>query len=54
MGPVRDHRNRATWGKAPDTTKVQLSEFQVSDDGTEVLSCIQGHRPLSYTVSENK
>ena len=35
-------------------TKIQLSDFEISDDGKEVLSCIQGHRPLSCTVSENK
>ena len=43
-----------TLGKAPDMNKVQLSDFQISDDGTEVLSCIQGHCPLSCTVSEGK
>jgi hypothetical protein len=43
-----------TLGKAPDMNKIQLSDFEVSDDATEVLSCIQGHRPLSCTVSENK
>jgi hypothetical protein len=43
-----------TLGKAPDLDKVQLSDFEVSDDGKEVLSCIQGHRPLSCTVSEKK
>ena len=43
-----------TLGKAPDMTRIQLSDFEVSDDATEVLSCIQGHRPLSCSVSENK
>ena len=43
-----------TLGKAPDMNKIQLSDFEVSDDATEILSCVQGHRPLSCTVSENK
>jgi len=40
-----------TVGKEPDTNKVQLSDFEVGEDDTQVLSCIQGHCPLSCTVS---
>jgi hypothetical protein len=40
-----------TVGKEPIPDKVQLSDFKVGEDGTQVLSCIQGHCPLSCTVS---
>ena len=35
-----------TCGTAPDLNEMQLSDFEVNADGSEVISCIQGHAPL--------
>ena len=41
-----------TTGKEPDIAhKVQLSDFEVGEDGIRVTSCIKGQVPLSCTVS---
>ena len=40
-----------TLGKKPDINKVQLSDFEVGEDGILVTSCIKGQVPLSCTVS---
>jgi hypothetical protein len=34
-----------TCGRAPDLKKVQLSDFEVSADCRQVLSCIKGYAP---------
>lgn len=35
-----------TSGKAPDPDKMQLADFEVTPDCSQVLSCIKGHAPL--------
>lgn len=35
-----------TSGKSPDLNKIQLSDFEVASNCTQVLSCIKGHAPL--------
>ena len=41
-----------TTGKEPDIAhKVQLSDFEVGEDGIRVTSCIKGQVPLSCTIS---
>lgn len=35
-----------TSGKSPDLNKIQLSDFEVTADCRQVLSCIKGHAPL--------
>ncbi len=35
-----------TSGKSPDLNKIQLSDFEVTTDYRQVLSCIKGHSPL--------
>ncbi len=35
-----------TSGKPPDLNKIQLSDFEVTADCRQVLSCIKGHAPL--------
>jgi hypothetical protein len=35
-----------TCGTAPDLNEMQLSDFEANADGSEVISCIQGHAPM--------
>jgi hypothetical protein len=40
-----------TSGKAPDSNKMQLSDFEVTADCKQLLCCIKGHAPLSCKLT---
>lgn len=42
-----------TSGSPPDLDRMQLSDFEVSADGRQVLACITGQTPLTSRVTED-